>query len=252
MSISKALATAGAFALALGAAPASAENSKIPPGNPCLKGNGNPCNGNNGNIGVQGNVGGEKVRIDKKPPPFTITMPAISDRAAFITQIGDGNIASVIQTAPRAYANVVQTGNRNEADVTQRGSGTHYTDTRQTGEANFARIQQDGPGQSVSYLVQSGNGNWVWSKQDSGLGLHNGAVMAQVGHNNDMVLHQNGSNNLAVLKQEGDGNGMTAVQNGVQNRLTWTQQGTNLSDLSIVQNGGQAIAITQTGTGPSN
>ena len=64
-----------------------------------------------------------------------------------------------------------------------------------------------------------------------------------------MALVQNGSDNRARLTQDGDANGMTAVQNGDGNRLAWSQQGSNLSDLAITQNGGQAIQITQTGGG---
>jgi hypothetical protein len=40
---------------------------------------------------------------------------------------------------------------------------------------------------------------------------------------------------------------MTAAQNGSANRLVWTQVGNNLSDLSITQNGGQAIQISLDG-----
>ena len=60
---------------ALLAAPVEAQNSNVPPGNPCLKNNGNPCNGNNGNLGRQGNASGERRTIDRKPPPIAMTMP---------------------------------------------------------------------------------------------------------------------------------------------------------------------------------
>ena len=243
------IALTAAAAAALMSAPVLANNDRTPPGNPCAKNNGNPCNGNNGNIGEQGNADKEKVKIDRTPPPIDLAMPPVSGRGAFITQIGDGNVATIAQAAPNAYARVDQDGDRNEADVTQRGSGTGYIDAMQTGDANFARLQQDGSGHNVVHLAQSGTGNWAWSNQTAVGALHNGAILAQAGNNNDMALHQNGSDNRALLTQEGDGNGMTAVQNGDGNRLAWTQQGTNLSDLAITQNGGQAIQVTQTGAG---
>lgn len=231
----------------------SATTSSTPPGNPCLKNNGNPCNGNNGNLGAQGNAGHEKTKIDKKPPPISIGMPAVTDRGVFITQVGDDNDASVVQSAPRAYVSVAQNGNSNDADIAQTGTGTAYIQATQTGDQNFARIQQTGPGQNVSYVAQTGNGNWLWSDQAALGAIYNGAQLTQTGDNNDMALHQNGSDNLAILTQEGDNNGMTATQLGDDNRLAWTQQGSNLSDLQITQVGGNQpggqLQITQTNTG---
>jgi hypothetical protein len=242
-----------ALAAASMSAPAMADTPKTPPGNPCLKNNGNPCNGNNGNIGAQGNAGHEKVKIDRHPPPISIAMPAVVDRGVFITQIGDSNIASVVQTAPNAYANIAQDGNSNDADVGQSGSGTAYVEATQNGDGNFARIQQSGSGQNVVYTTQTGNGNWLWSNQLALGAIHNGAIMTQTGDDNDMELYQGGSDNLAILDQEGDGNGMTAAQLGDGNRLAWTQQGENLSDLQITQTGGSQqggqLMITQTGVG---
>jgi hypothetical protein len=247
---------AGALALALGAAPAAADTTGSPPGAPCLKNNGNPCNGNNGNLGAQGNANHEKTRIDKKPLPIDLPMPAVSGRGVFVTQIGDANIATVRQTAPNAHARVDQTGGSNESDVTQAGSGSAYAQSVQSGEGNFTRLEQGGAGQNVAYLTQGGNGNWAWSNQDAAGGLHNGARLTQTGDNNDIVLHQDGSDNRAVLTQEGDDNGMTAVQVGDGNRLAWVQQGTNLTDLQITQTGGATkggqLLITQTGIGTGN
>jgi len=232
---------------------ALADTAKTPPGNPCLKNNGNPCNGNNGNIGAQGNANHEKVKIDKKPPPITIGMPPVIGRGAYISQIGDGNEASVVQTAPSAYARIDQDGDHNDADVAQTGTGTDYLEVAQTGDTNFARVQQSGSGQNVAYVAQKGNGNWIWSRQDALGAIHNGARLTQNGNNNDMALDQEGSDNLAILTQQGDENGMTATQLGVGNRLTWTQQGTGLSDLQVTQTGGNQtggqLLITQTNTG---
>ena len=245
-----------AAALALLAVPAFADTGSTPPGNPCLKNNGNPCNGNNGNLGEQGNADHERVRIDKKPPPIDLAMPPVSGRGAYISQIGDTNIASIGQTAPNAYARVDQDGAANEADVTQSGNGTAYARSAQTGQGNFARLQQGGSGQNVVTLAQTGNSNWAWINQNAVGAIHNGARLTQAGNNNDMALVQDGGDNLAVLTQEGDGNGMTAVQLGDGNRLTWIQQGSNLSDLQITQTGGAEkngqLLITQTGMGTGN
>lgn len=240
--------------LILFAAPAFADTTGTPPGDPCSKNNGNPCNGNNGNLGDQGNSGHDKVKIDKKPPPIVLDMPAVTGRGAYISQVGDSNIATIAQTAPAAYARVDQDGEENEADVTQSGSGEAYSDTKQAGTRNFARVEQGGSGQNVAYVNQTGTGNWLWSDQIALGAIHNGARLTQTGDNNDMLLRQEGSDNLAVLSQEGNDNGMTAVQTGEGNRLTWIQQGNNLTDLLITQTGGDVrggqLLITQTNTGP--
>lgn len=242
------------LAIAVAAVPAVADTTSTPPGAPCLKDNGNPCNNNNGNLGEQGNADHEKVKIDKKPPPIDLPMPAVSGRAAYITQIGDSQVATVRQTAPNAYAEVKQEGSSNEADVTQAGTGTAYADSAQEGAGNFARIQQNGSGQNVVYLTQNGNGNWAWANQNAIGAIHNGARMTQTGDSNDMALLQDGSDNRALLSQEGDGNGMTAMQAGDGNRLIWTQQGSNLTDLQITQTGGAEkggqLMVTQTGVNP--
>lgn len=242
------------LAIAVAAVPAVADTTSTPPGAPCLKDNGNPCNNNNGNLGEQGNADHEKVKIDKKPPPIDLPMPAVSGRAAYITQIGDSQVATVRQTAPNAYAEVKQEGSSNEADVTQAGTGTAYADSAQEGAGNFARIQQNGSGQNVVYLTQNGNGNWAWANQNAIGAIHNGARMTQTGDSNDMALLQDGSDNRALLSQEGDGNGMTAMQVGDGNRLIWTQQGSNLTDLQITQTGGAEkggqLMVTQTGVNP--
>jgi hypothetical protein len=240
-----------AFLLAFGSHPAVAGTTNIPPGNPCFGNTGNPCNQNNGNLGQQGNVNHERVTIDKKPPPISIPMPAISQNAAYIEQIGEGNSATINQTARVAYAKVEQDGSGNSVTLSQNGIGKAYADIQQKGSANVAAVQQGGSGQNVLYLNQSGSSNWAWANQNAAGAVHNGARMTQTGNNNDMALTQLGSDNLALLTQEGDGNGMSATQVGDGNRLAWTQQGNGLTDLQIVQSGGMEkggqLAITQTG-----
>ena len=95
----------------------------MPPGNPCAENPGNPCNDNDGNLGQQGNADHERVRIDKKPPPISIGMPAISRNAAYIEQIGDANVATVTQSARVAYAEIDQDGSGNTTILSQNGSG---------------------------------------------------------------------------------------------------------------------------------
>lgn len=242
-----------AATLAMTAAPAFADTTGTPPGSPCTKNNGNPCNGNNGNLGAQGNVNHDKVKIDKTPPPIILTMPAITDRGVFVSQVGDMNQADVKQSAATAYASVAQTGDSNDADVAQSGTGTAYLDAAQTGNGNFARVAQSGSGQNVAYVIQNGDNNWIWSQQLALGEVYNGARLTQTGNDNDMVLDQQGSDNLAELTQDGDGNGMTAVQTGDGSRLAWTQQGDGLSDLQVTQTGGATtggqLMITQTNSG---
>lgn len=245
------LAAASTLILALGAAPALAEGGAA--ATACSKSSGDPCKGSNGKLGQQGNSPDEKINVHTRPASIALPMPSVSGRAAFISQIGDANVASIVQTAPDAHARIEQDGTRNDADVTQKGSGTGYVLARQTGEGNSARLQQDGTGQNALFLTQSGTSNWAWSSQTASGSVHNGAVLSQIGSSNDLMLVQNGSDNRAVLTQEGDGNGMTAVQNGDGNRLAWTQQGSGLTDLQITQSGGQVpggqLQITQTGPG---
>jgi hypothetical protein len=248
----------GALALLIAFGPglALAETTSVPPGNPCFGSTGNPCNNNNGNLGQQGNVDREWVRIDKKPPPITLGMPAISKNAAYVEQIGEANDARISQTARVAYAKIVQDGADNIVILSQNGTGVAYADAKQTGSNNFATLQQNGSGQNVVYLTQSGSSNWAWSNQNAAGALHNGALMSQTGSNNDMALVQDGSDNLALLSQEGDDNGMSAMQIGEGNRLAWMQQGSGLTDLQIVQTGGLEkggqLSVTQTSVKPGN
>ena len=240
-------------ALALFASPALAGTTGTPPGAPCLKNNGNPCNGNNGNLGKQGNASHERTRIDKTPPPIDLAMPAVSGRGAFIAQIGDANVATIVQTAPNAYARVDQSGTANEADITQGGSGKAYAIATQAGQGNFARVEQNGSGQNMAILSQTGGDNWIWTNQNANGAIHNGARLTQAGNDNDIKLVQDGSDNRAVLTQDGDRNGMSVNQLGVGNRLAWSQTGNDLSDLQITQTGGSEkggqLLITQTGGG---
>ncbi len=225
--------------------PALGETTSAPPGNPCATGNGNPCNGNQGNAGAQGNAKkkDDGITINTNAAPISIAMPAVSGRAAYINQVGEGNSASISQSATNAYGRIRQAGSRNTAVASQHGSGSAYLEVNQAGDLNSAAVSQDGPGENVLYLSQSGSSNVANASQYGDGPVHNGAHMVQAGFGNVMELGQSGSNNAAILEQQGNGNQMTAFQSG-GSQLTWLQQGTNLSNLHVVQNGG-ALGITQ-------
>lgn len=244
------LAAAGAIAMALSAAPAWADNDRIPPGDPCGigpgVGTGNPCNGNNGNQGDQGNSGNGQGGGEL--PDFEI--PSLPGHGAYITQIGDYNGATVNQTNSSSLAIVWQDGVDNKADVTQNGTVRDFALVKQLGESNRAGVSQQGAGENVLYVVQAGNRNGATAAQTS-TGESNGAIMAQFGSDNQMSLVQNGSDNQALMKQIGDRNEMHATQNNDGNRLVWVQAGNNLprgnQPTEITQNGGSNLIITQGG-----
>jgi len=198
-------------------------------------------------------TGSAALLVMAQPDPavaqLVIPVPDVSNRGAFVSQIGEDNRASVVQTASDASADVRQQGADNNAAVTQRGSGLGFADVRQTGDGNAATVEQDGSGQSVLYVVQTGGGNRAVSNQLTPGVSNNGAIMMQTGSDNLMTLIQNDSGNTAALVQDGDRKDMTAVQNGLNNQLSWTQQGSGLSNLQITQPGGQALQITQTNIG---
>lgn len=190
-------------------------------------------------------VGGRVT--EREAAALAIDAPAFEGRGAYISQIGSDNRAGVRQSAARARAEVRQTGDANTATIDQRGSGTAYASVAQLGDGNRAGVEQGGVGSNTLLLSQTGAGNAATVGQNSSASAYNGATLAQTGSDNRLSLAQNGSDNRAVLAQTGDGNAMSAVQNGAGNRLAWMQEGSGLSDLQIVQNGGQALYITQTG-----
>jgi Curlin associated repeat. len=99
-------------------------------------------------------------------------------------------------------------------------------------------------------LAQRGNLNIAEiSQNEENAGAVTSATILQDGTGNTITLVQDGSDNQALLTQDGDDNLMTATQTGSGNRLEWNQIGDGLSDLGIVQNGGQAIQITQSNIG---
>lgn len=183
------------------------------------------------------------------PDAFAIAMPAVANRSIVIDQIGDGNYSRIEQTATNALARVEQRGDGNRAAVTQQGTATSYATLVQQGSVIGTSLLQDGDGRNVAHAVQTGDGNSLSLRQIASAGVHNGALLSQLGSDNSVLLTQDGSDNRAALSQTGDRNAMTATQLGVGNQLAWTQNGNNLSNLGITQSGGQAMQITQTGGG---
>ena len=205
-----------------------------------------PAFAGNGGSQSNGQQTTDETVTRNTPDAVTVTRPEISERAAYIDQIGSGDNASIRQTAPTAYAKVTQTGDENEARVDQGGSATDYANVVQRGDRNIADVTQNGIGDNILYTSQRGNDNRIAVGQSGDGGVSNGAILAQYGDANDINLTQNGDDNQAQLTQNGEGNAMTATQNGAANQLVWTQTGNNLSDLGITQNGGQAMQVTQT------
>ncbi len=183
--------------------------------------------------------------ISSAPAGVAIDGPVLHGRSVFISQIGAGNLATVRQTAAAARAHVRQNGDRNTVELSQQGMARSFADVQQAGDAHDADLTQGGAGANTLYLLQQGDGNRARAVQEAVAGSDNGATLMQTGSDNRMGLSQRGADNQAVLVQNGDGNAMSAAQTGDGNQLVWTQIGNGLSDLSIVQGGGQAMQITQ-------
>ncbi len=173
------------------------------------------------------------------------------DHGVYINQVGQLQTAQVSQVNPNNYVAIRQQGAEGVTIVNQSGEGMGYLVLEQEGLLNDARVTQfAAPGGSNQAIVaQQGDENIVVLNQSAGVGDFNGAVLAQQGNGNQMSLTQNGAGNGAVLAQTGDNNAMTAVQNGNANQLQWIQNGSGLSDLRIIQGGGQSMSITQSNGG---
>lgn len=177
---------------------------------------------------------------------LTLAAPALaSGGSAYVTQIGDRDDATIVQSAP-AYAAIDQNGDRNTAAIDQQGTGAASSRIGQTGNDNVGRSSQDGAGRSLLELAQLGIGNQSSVTQMTAAGV-NAATISQNGTGNQIQLSQNGTGNNAVLSQNGDGNRMSADQSGAGNSLNWTQSGNNLSNIGIVQTGSSTLVLNQTG-----
>lgn len=250
------------LALALAQPAAAAPGDRGPPqdrpGNdPCATGQavGNPCNGNNGNgtgVGNAPNAPPEPEKIwcrDLEGCEESVGggggAPVLSgDGGAYISQIGEGNIARIDQSgADKARALIRQDGEDNFADLRQSGLGGSVAELTQAGDLNLLSAAQSGAGRNSLLAGQSGYGNHAEIAQHAASGV-NAAAVVQSGDGNRLSLDQSGAGNDAVLSQNGVGNSMSASQSG-GDRLTWTQDGNHLPDLGVHQTGGMAISIHQ-------
>lgn len=182
-----------------------------------------------------------------------IAVPALAQsepsRGVFVTQIGDGSQAAIIQENADSLAQVAQDGNDNSLELGQTGAAAHRARIAQNGDGNVVAATQDGDGSVDLALLQEGNGNSVdVIQRESSTLAATTAQIVQSGNGNTIALTQDGSDNTAVLNQVGDGNTMTASQLNSGNRLEWSQTGDGLSDLGITQTGGAVAQITQSTT----
>ncbi|GAA4768743.1 hypothetical protein GCM10023219_13450 [Stakelama sediminis] len=194
---------------------------------------------------AQTNGGTTTVSGGQQAQTLEVPRPDVVRNTAYIAQIGDGNRATILQSATNADASIRQTGNRNVAQVAQQQDAASYADLKQDGDDNDAGVTQQGSVGNAAYLTQTGDRNIARATQTSGAAGENGAILMQQGSDNLMALTQDGGDNQALLTQTGDGNSMTARQENGANRLIWQQTGNNLSDLQITQSGGAAMQITQ-------
>lgn len=177
-----------------------------------------------------------------------IPVPEEDRRGVFISQIGATNRTEARQSGSNSYVRIIQNGDENQVDIGQ-DEGNHHASIAQDGNRNTANVGQQGQGRTVLMLAQQGDGNRADVSQTESQAIYSAAAIGQTGSDNLLSLVQDGSDNQARLIQNGDGNAMTAIQQGNGNRLSWTQDGNGLSDLRIMQDGGQAMEITQTNTG---
>lgn len=169
--------------------------------------------------------------------------PRESGSAAFITQIGDEETASIRQQSTTQFARITQGGRGDGASVTQMNEGAHYAQVDQAGAGQLLMLVQAGDGAQSAILSQTGENNTMSVAQ---AGVSSNDVMAsQNGSGNDIAVAQTGGQNAARLTQFGNADRMNVVQNGFGNQLTWTQTGDNLAALQVTQNGNQALAIAQ-------
>ena len=167
----------------------------------------------------------------------------------FVEQIGVGNSGTVTQSSNQQKIVVSQDGANNVLNATQNDAGDHIAVISQDGDDNEADVTQSGNGQAIANLSQTGVDNVILlSQTDNGV-LGTAAEIVQAGANNSIGLVQDGTDNQARLIQNGDNNTMTASQLNSGNRLEWVQDGSNLTDMSVEQTGGQTMFIIQSNTG---
>lgn len=143
---------------------------------------------------------------------------------AHLVQIGTENLAFAAQEASDNSVQMQQIGERNNVALDQL-SGGNTVMLRQMGNGNAVRIEQDTPpggeaGGNAVALVQVGMGNAFSGQQEGADNLAtgpDGLPAEQRGHLNLILLDQQGESNAFLTKQEGDGHLILVFQNGQKN-----------------------------------
>jgi minor curlin subunit len=147
---------------------------------------------------------------DLSPLSDFYTSP-INHESAFLTQTGDGNVASVDQLHGLAaqYVEITQLGAQNRT-LTQQTGGTNRVRVVQAGSGNDAGIVQTGDRNTVD-LNQAGNANLFRSVQTGNdnliVGIQPGAAamnLTQVGSNNVIDIDQRVYDLNVTIEQRGD------------------------------------------------
>jgi len=141
--------------------------------------------------------------------------------AAFITQAGQNNRATIIQSGAKA-------GSGNYSEINQNGLNNNAS-SEQNGDSNFIKIQQTGSYNEAT-ATQNGDANTIKLNQNQDYNSFSGS---QQGNNNVFDLTQNGRSTVN-LQATGNSNTITAnMPNGVSYSISIT--GNNQRASSIGQ-----------------
>jgi hypothetical protein len=194
-----------------------------------------------------------------------------------LDQSGDFNNAIMEQYTKDVAPNlnnalIVQSGDWNEATLTQKEDPLNFPDNShnvshatQSGDNNAYTLNQGGNEWSPlneNFLVQSGNDNAALIDQ---FGYTDYSEISQLGNSNDAYLtqtagqggagtatsysYQEGTGNLVDILQDYDPSSQYANshQNGIGNITNIDQQGNGTQTVDALQEGSDAINITQIG-----
>lgn len=128
-----------------------------------------------------------------------------------LTQNGDSNEATVIQTGINVSVEATQQGVANQLMTTQEGFGT-WVRSNQEGEGNLQSISQRSEGGATASVDQYGLDNEVY-------------VFQTEGDYNDGRITQMGQENLVTLTQTYILNSLDATQDGIGNQASIQQTG---------------------------
>ncbi|MEM6677123.1 MAG: hypothetical protein AAF675_04535 [Pseudomonadota bacterium] len=176
------------------------------------------------------------ARVGDARSPSGIEQIGDVDRAA-IVQVGQGNTADVSTESAAAptRAIILQQGRDHLAATRQSGRAAALMVQSGAGHTALARQQGDAGGANNALILQSGQRNTAIVDQS----VAGGVLLPSFGANagNQVLISQQGSDNIAISEQSGQGNSADLRQNGFANGIT------------LSQDGGQSIAVRQTGVG---